>query len=110
VNKKSLALLESYPWPDNIRELQNVIERSVIAVKQRMSQSTRAGFLDNLQATGPSGQLGLVRKLPSSQEKAIIEAALTECQGQVSGTIGSCCQIGYPGIYAGIEDKVAKNR
>ena len=53
---------------------------------------------------------GLARKLPSSQEKAIIEAALTECQGQVSGTIGSCCQIGYPGIYAGIEDKVAKNR
>ena len=26
------------------------------------------------------------------------------------GTIGSCCQIGYPGVYAGIEDKVAKDR
>ena len=30
VNKKSLELLQSYPWPGNIRELQNVIERSVI--------------------------------------------------------------------------------
>ena len=30
VNKKSLDLLQSYPWPGNIRELQNVIERSVI--------------------------------------------------------------------------------
>ncbi len=30
VNKKSLDLLRSYPWPGNIRELQNVIERSVI--------------------------------------------------------------------------------
>jgi formate hydrogenlyase transcriptional activator len=30
VNKKTLELLESYPWPGNIRELQNVIERSVI--------------------------------------------------------------------------------
>jgi len=27
VNKKSLELLQSYPWPGNIRELQNVIER-----------------------------------------------------------------------------------
>src|SRR5882672_3537520 len=30
VDKKTLGLLESYPWPGNIRELQNVIERSVI--------------------------------------------------------------------------------
>ena len=30
VNKKRLELLQSYPWPGNIRELQNVIERSVI--------------------------------------------------------------------------------
>jgi transcriptional regulator with GAF, ATPase, and Fis domain len=30
VNKGSLDLLQSYPWPGNIRELQNVIERSVI--------------------------------------------------------------------------------
>jgi transcriptional regulator with GAF, ATPase, and Fis domain len=30
INNKSLALLQSYPWPGNIRELQNVVERSVI--------------------------------------------------------------------------------
>jgi transcriptional regulator with GAF, ATPase, and Fis domain len=30
INKRSLELLQSYPWPGNIRELQNVIERSVI--------------------------------------------------------------------------------
>jgi len=30
INKKSMDSLESYPWPGNIRELQNVIERSVI--------------------------------------------------------------------------------
>ena len=30
VGKRSLDLLQSYPWPGNIRELQNVIERSVI--------------------------------------------------------------------------------
>jgi len=30
ISKESLDLLRSYPWPGNIRELQNVIERSVI--------------------------------------------------------------------------------
>ncbi len=30
VNKQTLELFQSYPWPGNIRELQNVIERSVI--------------------------------------------------------------------------------
>src|SRR5260221_3102330 len=30
INKKSLELLQTYDWPGNIRELQNVIERSVI--------------------------------------------------------------------------------
>jgi transcriptional regulator with PAS, ATPase and Fis domain len=30
VGKKALELPQSYPWPGNIRELQNVIERSMI--------------------------------------------------------------------------------
>jgi transcriptional regulator with GAF, ATPase, and Fis domain len=30
ITKKSMELLQSYAWPGNIRELQNVIERSVI--------------------------------------------------------------------------------
>jgi formate hydrogenlyase transcriptional activator len=33
VGRKSMALLQSYPWPGNIRELQNVIERAVILTK-----------------------------------------------------------------------------
>src|SRR6185503_2356192 len=30
IDKKTLALLQSYDWPGNIRELQNIIERAVI--------------------------------------------------------------------------------
>src|SRR6266496_2537353 len=33
INKKTLDLLVSYPWPGNIRELQNVVERSVIVLE-----------------------------------------------------------------------------
>ena len=53
-------------------------------------------------ATEPSVELGLSKKLPSSQEKAseekaIIEAALTECGGQVSGPSGAAAKLGIPG-------------
>jgi transcriptional regulator with PAS, ATPase and Fis domain len=30
VNRNTMELLQSYRWPGNIRELQNVVERSVI--------------------------------------------------------------------------------
>jgi len=34
VSKKTWDLLRSYPWPGNIRELQNIIERSVIVCER----------------------------------------------------------------------------
>jgi formate hydrogenlyase transcriptional activator len=45
INKKSLALLQSYDWPGNIRELQNVIERSVILATPENSRWMRIGSL-----------------------------------------------------------------
>jgi len=30
IDKQTVELFQSYPWPGNIRELQNVVERSVI--------------------------------------------------------------------------------
>jgi PAS domain S-box-containing protein len=97
VNKKSLALLESYPWPGNIRELQNVIERSVIVCETENFSVDESWLSRRSTATGPSVELGLARELRSSQEKAIIEAALTECQGQVSGPSGAAVKLGIPG-------------
>jgi PAS domain S-box-containing protein len=97
VNKKSLALLESYPWPGNIRELQNVIERSVIVCDTENFSVDESWLSRQTPATGPSVELGLTRKLPYSQEKAIIEAALAACQGQVSGPTGAAVKLGIPG-------------
>jgi PAS domain S-box-containing protein len=113
VNKKSLALLESYPWPGNIRELQNVIERSVIVCETESFSVDESWLSRQTPATGPSVELGLTRRLPSSQEKAIIEAALTECQGQVSGPSGAAAKLGIPGstLESKIKSlKIDKNR
>jgi transcriptional regulator with GAF, ATPase, and Fis domain len=113
VNKKSLGLLELYPWPGNIRELQNVIERSVIVCDTENFSVDESWLSRQTPATGPSVDLGLARKLPSSQEKAIIEAALTECQGQVSGPTGAAAKLGIPGstLESKIKSlKIDKNR
>jgi PAS domain S-box-containing protein len=118
VNKKNLALLESYPWPGNIRELQNVIERSVIVCETENFSVDESWLSRRSAATGPSVGLGLSKKLPSSQEKAsqektIIEAALTECQGQVSGPSGAAAKLGIPGstLESKIKSlKIDKNR
>jgi transcriptional regulator with PAS, ATPase and Fis domain len=96
VNKRSLELLYSYPWPGNIRELQNVIERSVI-VCETENFSVDEGWLSwQSHVTGPESYLRLSR-MSAAQEKEIIEAALRESGGRVSGPSGAAAKLGIPG-------------
>jgi transcriptional regulator with GAF, ATPase, and Fis domain len=112
VNKKSLDLLESYPWPGNIRELQNVIERSVIVCETENFSVDECWLSRRPFSTELDRGLGLSRK-PSFQEKTIIEAALAECGGQVSGPSGAATKLGIPGstLESKIKSlKINKNR
>jgi transcriptional regulator with GAF, ATPase, and Fis domain len=95
VSKKSLDLLQSYPWPGNIRELQNLIERSVIVCETENFSVDESWLSRQPLATEPTKELGLFKML-SSQEKTIIEAALSECGGRVSGTFGAASRLGMP--------------
>ncbi len=95
VNKKSLDLLRSYPWPGNIRELQNVIERSVIVCEAENFSVDESWLSRRPPATEPNREFGLFKRLPS-QEKAIIEAALSESGGQVYGPSGAAAKLGMP--------------
>ena len=93
VEKKTLGLLESYPWPGNIRELQNVIERSVI-VCETENFSVDESWLSQQPSNGRTeSQLDLSEKV-AAQEKEIIEAALRECQGRVFGPSGAAAKLG----------------
>jgi transcriptional regulator with GAF, ATPase, and Fis domain len=95
VNKKSLDLLQSYPWPGNIRELQNVIERSVIVCETENFSVDESWLSRQPPAAEPNPELGLFKKLPA-QEKAIIEAALSESGGRVYGPSGAAARLGIP--------------
>jgi PAS domain S-box-containing protein len=96
VNKKSLDLLQSYPWPGNIRELQNVIERSVIVCESENFSVDESWLSRQPPATEPNPEHGLFKKRPRAEEKAIIEAALSECGGRVYGPTGAAAKLGIP--------------
>jgi PAS domain S-box-containing protein len=95
VNKRSLDLLQSYPWPGNIRELQNVIERSVIVCETKNFSVDESWLSKQPPATEPNTVPALFKPVPS-QEKAIIEAALSECGGRVYGRSGAAAKLGIP--------------
>ena len=94
VNKKSLELLQSYPWPGNIRELQNVIERSVIICE------TENLMVDKNWLTQESVKIqSLGRPLSEelvAREKERIEATLVETRGRLSGPSGAAAKLGIP--------------
>jgi PAS domain S-box-containing protein len=95
VDKQTLRLLESYPWPGNIRELQNVIERSVI-VSETASFSVDESWLSQQRLErNAESELHLSEKV-AAQEKEIIEAALRECEGRVFGPKGAAAKLGIP--------------
>jgi PAS domain S-box-containing protein len=95
VNKKSLELLQTYPWPGNIRELQNVIERSVIVCDTENFSVDESWLSRRPPASQSKTQLELARK-PAAKEKEIIEAALRESGGRVYGPSGAASKLGIP--------------
>ncbi len=93
VDKKTLRSLESYPWPGNIRELQNVIERSVIVCETENFSVDESWLSQKPPERKAEGQLYLSEKV-AAQEKEMIEAALRECQGRVFGPSGAAAKLG----------------
>jgi formate hydrogenlyase transcriptional activator len=98
IEKRALELLESYSWPGNIRELQNVIERAVIVCETEALTIDGSWLsLGNSYPQGParSASLSLGKKSPE-QEKELIERALTETEGRISGPSGAAAKLGIP--------------
>jgi len=89
IDKKSLELLQSYPWPGNIRELQNVIERSVIVCDTETFSVDESWLSHEPRTRALSDEL-------VAQEKEIIEAALAQTKGRVSGASGAAARLGMP--------------
>jgi transcriptional regulator with PAS, ATPase and Fis domain len=96
VNKKTLELLQSYPWPGNIRELQNVIERSMILCETEIFSIDENWLPQPTPLTRESEQQVELPGRLLVQEKDMIEAALKNTYGRVSGPTGAAVKLGIP--------------
>jgi transcriptional regulator with PAS, ATPase and Fis domain len=94
INKKSMDALQSYRWPGNIRELQNVIERSVVVCDSE-TLSVDESWLGGRASTSQLA-VGPLSEIIAAQEKEMIEAALAESNGRVSGPRGAAARLGIP--------------
>ena len=94
ISRATLARLESYAWPGNIRELQNVIERSIILCETENFTVDESWLSRPPDGTGQAS--GPLSRIPASQEKKTIEAALAEAGGRVSGPSGAAARLGLP--------------
>ena len=94
VSNRSMQLLSAYDWPGNIRELQNVIERSVV-VSETDTFSVDESWLSR-NAPAKVGPVKPLAQTMETQEKAMIEAALTAARGRVSGPLGAAAKLFMP--------------
>src|SRR5260221_4998305 len=92
VSKRTLDHLQSYLWPGNLRELQNVIQRSVI-VAETDEFTVDESWLSAAPAVG--SRLGLFGAL-AAHEKAIVEDALRASGGRGFGPTGAAARLGAP--------------
>jgi transcriptional regulator with GAF, ATPase, and Fis domain len=98
IDKKTLDLLQSYDWPGNIRELQNVIERSVILCSGDIFSVDESWLSkDTAPPISRAIQSAVFKaEVEPRSEREIIEAALAETRGRVSGPSGVAARLGIP--------------
>jgi transcriptional regulator with GAF, ATPase, and Fis domain len=95
IHRATLERLTAYAWPGNIRELQNVIERSVIVCDSENFTVDASWLSKRLEEEEPSSLKVPFRLAPSEERKAI-EDALADARGRISGPTGAAAKLGIP--------------
>jgi transcriptional regulator with PAS, ATPase and Fis domain len=96
IDKKTLEIFQSYDWPGNIRELQNIIERSVILTSGDVLRVDES-WLPNKSSPRPKHEeVSSQVRSEREEERTIIEAALRETRGRVSGPSGAAAKLKIP--------------
>ena len=94
ISSESMEALIQYSWPGNIRELQNVIERSVVIHKDG-DLSVEQSWLPRECFPTERATQSLFRR-SAMEEREIIGAALAQTRGRVSGLAGAAAKLGLP--------------
>jgi DNA-binding NtrC family response regulator len=90
IDKRTLNILQSYDWPGNIRELQNIIERSLILSSGEVFSVDESWLSTESFASPPQIESS------TRTEKQIIESALAESKGRIPRASGAATKLGIP--------------
>jgi transcriptional regulator with GAF, ATPase, and Fis domain len=96
IDQKTLDLLQSYDWPGNIRELQNVIERSIILSSAEVFSVDELWLSTRTSSRKPQVETPGASNVELRSDREIIEAALAESRGRVSGPSGAAAKLRVP--------------
>jgi DNA-binding NtrC family response regulator len=96
IEKRTLERLRAYDWPGNIRELQNVIERSVILTSGDVFAVDDVWLSNESTRAAPRGATPAPAEREPRTEREIIEAALAASRGRVSGPTGAAAKLQIP--------------
>jgi PAS domain S-box-containing protein len=101
ISRSTLTLFQTYDWPGNIRELQNVIERAVILCDgDTFSVDETWLTRDSRTAGEPSMPIGTSlaqqQRIQSEAERQMIETALAATRGRIAGPQGAAAKLGIP--------------
>ena len=95
INKQTLELFQNYEWPGNIRELQNIVERSVI-VSSDDTLSVDEAWLSRAVDLTTRESVNAIIAESYRDERQIIEAALAKSRGRISGPKGAAANLAVP--------------
>jgi DNA-binding NtrC family response regulator len=96
IDRKTSDLLKAYHWPGNIRELQNVIERSVILSTGDVFAVDELWLSTEPSRSTPVNTDPVAPPPDSRTERQIIEAALVASRGRVAGPSGAAAKLQIP--------------
>jgi len=94
IEKKTLKVMQEYEWPGNVRELQNVIERAV-TLSDSDTFAVDEAWLKREPSEVPHSS-GTPNDVLQAREKEVIEAALAQSHGRISGPVGAATKLGIP--------------
>jgi len=99
IDRKTLELLRDYTWPGNVRELQNMVERAVVLCDDDTFSIDETWL--KVDATPEMrrprvGRLDEAQARQMAEARRMIEAALAETGGRISGPSGAAALLGIP--------------
>jgi DNA-binding NtrC family response regulator len=104
ISQPMLESLKQYQWPGNVREMENVIEQSVVmndgvsalVLRKPLFNHFPSAAKNETETTGIPKNLGDIKRIQSETERAYIISILKKANGRIRGPKGAASLLNIP--------------